>query len=111
MSATFVHAQSGELTMRPGRWIEGWVPEDQNQWIRQGRRIARRNLGFSVYGGFMVPQVFNQAIKLQSGQVAPVRLVEGYSLGLSWLVAAYVVCLVLTVALYVIPYARRGQRV
>lgn len=31
-----------------GRWIEQWEPEDETFWREQGRRIARRNLWFSV---------------------------------------------------------------
>jgi MFS transporter, NNP family, nitrate/nitrite transporter len=31
-----------------GRWIEHWEPEDEGQWAAHGRRIARRNLIFSV---------------------------------------------------------------
>ena len=33
------------LTHRPGRWIDGWNPEDSGQWASVGRAIARRNLG------------------------------------------------------------------
>jgi NNP family nitrate/nitrite transporter-like MFS transporter len=31
-----------------GRWIEHWEPEDGGQWAAHGRRIARRNLIFSI---------------------------------------------------------------
>ncbi|MFF7362468.1 MFS transporter [Streptomyces sp. NPDC008125] len=31
-----------------GRWIEQWDPEDETFWQRTGRRVARRNLWFSV---------------------------------------------------------------
>ncbi|MFE9251287.1 MFS transporter [Streptomyces sp. NPDC007088] len=31
-----------------GRWIENWDPEDERQWERGGRRVARRNLVLSV---------------------------------------------------------------
>jgi MFS transporter, NNP family, nitrate/nitrite transporter len=33
---------------RPGRWIDGYDPEDVDFWNTQGRRIARRNLGWSI---------------------------------------------------------------
>ncbi|MEU4672149.1 nitrate/nitrite transporter [Amycolatopsis sp. NPDC023774] len=31
------------------RWIEHWVPEDEAFWETTGKRIARRNLWFSVF--------------------------------------------------------------
>ena len=33
------------LTRRPGRWVDGWNPEDSAFWESEGRPIARRNLG------------------------------------------------------------------
>lgn len=32
-----------------GRWIEDWRPEDPGFWERTGRRIANRNLWFSIF--------------------------------------------------------------
>ena len=43
----------GSLTTRPGRWIDGWDPEDAQQWGSVGRSIARRNLGFSIVAEFL----------------------------------------------------------
>ncbi|WP_299528028.1 NarK/NasA family nitrate transporter [uncultured Streptomyces sp.] len=40
-----------------GRWIERWDPEDETFWRDGGRRVARRNLWFSVFSehvGFSV---------------------------------------------------------
>ncbi|GAA0637608.1 MFS transporter [Kutzneria viridogrisea] len=40
-----------------GRWIEEWEPEDPEFWARTGRRVARRNLIWSVFAehvGFSV---------------------------------------------------------
>ncbi|GAB2685068.1 MFS transporter [Thalassiella azotivora] len=31
-----------------GRWIDHWEPEDERFWATTGRRVARRNLAFSV---------------------------------------------------------------
>jgi NNP family nitrate/nitrite transporter-like MFS transporter len=31
-----------------GRWIEHWEPEDEAFWQARGRRIARKNLAFSI---------------------------------------------------------------
>ncbi|MGY4643186.1 MFS transporter [Cellulomonas sp. URHB0016] len=42
-----------ELTTRPGRWIDGWNPEDEGQWSSVGKPIARRNLGLSVFAEFL----------------------------------------------------------
>lgn len=33
---------------RSGRWIEHWEPEDPSFWDRVGRRVATRNLWFSI---------------------------------------------------------------
>ncbi|WP_309134990.1 MFS transporter [Cellulomonas sp.] len=41
------------LTVRRGRWIDGWDPEDADQWRTVGRAFARRNLGLSVFAEFL----------------------------------------------------------
>jgi len=41
------------LTRRPGRWLDGWNPEDTGFWTSQGRPIARRNLGWSIFAEFL----------------------------------------------------------
>jgi MFS transporter, NNP family, nitrate/nitrite transporter len=41
------------LAYRPGRWIDGWNPEDAGQWAAIGRPTARRNLGLSVFAEFL----------------------------------------------------------
>ncbi|WP_127793690.1 MFS transporter [Agromyces sp. LHK192] len=51
-----------ELTHRPGRWIDGWDPENRDQWERVGRSIAKRNLGWSIFAeflGFVVWQLWS----------------------------------------------------
>ncbi|GAA3802941.1 MFS transporter [Cellulomonas soli] len=48
-----VPATGAALTFRPGRWIDGWNPEDDAQWASTGRAIARRNLGLSVFAEFL----------------------------------------------------------
>lgn len=43
--------------MTMGRWIDRWEPEDPRFWAREGRRIAHRNLAFSIFAenlGFSV---------------------------------------------------------
>ncbi|MDM4720771.1 nitrate/nitrite transporter [Micromonospora sp. WMMA1363] len=46
-----------DLQRRPGRWIGHWDPEDGRFWRTTGRRIARRNLIYSIFAehiGFSV---------------------------------------------------------
>ncbi len=40
---------TGTPTHRAGRWIEHWEPEDPGFWERTGRRVANRNLWFSIF--------------------------------------------------------------
>lgn len=37
----------------PGRWIENWEPENEAFWASRGRRVARRNLVFSIWAEFL----------------------------------------------------------
>ncbi len=41
------------LTRRPGRWIDGWDPQDRAFWLREGRGIAHRNLRWSIFAEFL----------------------------------------------------------
>jgi len=34
---------------RKGRWIDHWDPEDKDFWAGTGRKVANRNLGFSIF--------------------------------------------------------------
>ncbi|ACU34798.1 NarK/NasA family nitrate transporter [Actinosynnema pretiosum subsp. pretiosum] len=45
-----VHEDRGAVarSRRGGRWIDRWEPEDPEFWAREGRRVARKNLVFSV---------------------------------------------------------------
>ena len=46
----------------PGGWIEKWNPEDEGFWKSKGKRIAHRNLVFSIFAeflGFSVWQLFS----------------------------------------------------
>jgi NNP family nitrate/nitrite transporter-like MFS transporter len=56
---------STDLIHRPGRWIDGWNPEDETQWQGPGRAIARRNLVVSVFAeffGFMMLGVWSVVV-------------------------------------------------
>jgi NNP family nitrate/nitrite transporter-like MFS transporter len=58
------------LVRQPGRWIEGWNPEDVGQWAGEGRSIARRNLGWSIFAeflGFVVWQLWSIVVVLLPG--------------------------------------------
>ncbi|HEY1178959.1 MAG TPA: nitrate/nitrite transporter, partial [Phytomonospora sp.] len=52
-STTAPVLDAAPLTHRPGRWIDGWNPEDGGQWASVGRAIARRNLGLSIFAEFL----------------------------------------------------------
>ncbi|MGH8869908.1 MAG: NarK family nitrate/nitrite MFS transporter [Actinomycetes bacterium] len=41
-------AEADVLRRRPGRWIDRWTPEDPAFWESTGRRVAGRNLAFSI---------------------------------------------------------------
>ncbi|MCA1705762.1 MAG: MFS transporter, partial [Actinobacteria bacterium] len=44
MPAATVTAPAGR-----GRWIDHWEPEDPDFWESTGKRVANRNLWFSVF--------------------------------------------------------------
>ena len=53
------------LTYGPGRWIDGWNPEDQAQWAAEGKAIAARNLRWSIFAeflGFVVWQLWSVVV-------------------------------------------------
>jgi len=55
------------ITRRPGRWIDGFDPENAEFWQSEGRTIARRNLGWSIYAeflGFIVWQLWSVVVVL-----------------------------------------------
>ncbi len=41
------------LGFRPGRWIDHWNPENVSQWEATGKKIARRNLAWSMFAEFL----------------------------------------------------------
>ncbi|GAA1652229.1 MFS transporter [Microbacterium flavum] len=54
--------QTVTLVRRPGRWVDGWNPENVAFWQSTGRSIARRNLGWSIFAeflGFIVWQLWS----------------------------------------------------
>ena len=76
------------LTFRKGRWIDGWNPENDEQWEGVGKKIAKRNLSFSIYAEFLgfcvwglwavvAPQLQQVAAKAADGTVIPGQFVPG----------------------------------
>ena len=62
-----VDAPAVTLTHRPGRWIDGWNPEDPTFWAGEGKAIARRNLGWSIFAeflGFIIWQLWSIVVVL-----------------------------------------------
>lgn len=62
---------------RTGRWIDHWEPEDDEFWERTGKRVARRNLVFSILAehiGFSVWLLWS---------IAATMLVAHYDFGFS----------------------------
>jgi MFS transporter, NNP family, nitrate/nitrite transporter len=57
---------------RGGRWIDDWRPEDPDFWENGGARVARRNLGWSIFAehlGFSVWLIWSvsAALLLKAG--------------------------------------------
>src|SRR4051794_11509103 len=42
-------AQTKTPLLTPGRWIERWDPDDDAFWEASGRKIAKKNLIFSIF--------------------------------------------------------------
>lgn len=54
--------QKIDSSVKDGNWIEKWNPEDKTFWETGGKRVAVRNLVFSIYAEFLafsVWQVFS----------------------------------------------------
>lgn len=57
-------------SLKEGNWIEKWQPEDEQFWENGGKKIALRNLIFSIYAEFLafsVWQVFSVVAALMIG--------------------------------------------
>lgn len=61
---------SPPLSQAPGRWLHGWNAEDTSQWESVGRKIAKRNLGWSIaceFLGFVVWQLWSIVVVFLPG--------------------------------------------
>src|SRR5262249_57356885 len=47
-SAPSVRSTMTEYALK-GHWIDEWNPEDETSWEASGKRIARKNLAFSIF--------------------------------------------------------------
>ena len=57
-----IDSGSMDSSLKEGNWIEKWNPEDEQFWENGGKKIAIRNLVFSIYAEFLafsVWQVFS----------------------------------------------------
>lgn len=55
-------APATSITHRPGNWIDGWNAEDETFWAKTGKKIAQRNLVWSIFAeflGFVVWQLWS----------------------------------------------------
>jgi MFS transporter, NNP family, nitrate/nitrite transporter len=46
-------AADSYLETKPSRWITNWNPENEGQWNTVGKKIARRNLTWSMFAEFL----------------------------------------------------------
>ena len=46
---TTIDAPDTSAPRRNGRWIDDWQPDDEQFWERTGKRVARKNLIFSIF--------------------------------------------------------------
>jgi NNP family nitrate/nitrite transporter-like MFS transporter len=49
MTATIDPSTQPSPPRRRGRWIDDWDPDDEVFWETTGKRVARRNLAFSIF--------------------------------------------------------------
>jgi NNP family nitrate/nitrite transporter-like MFS transporter len=68
-----------------GRWIDDWDPDNEEFWERTGRRIARRNLIFSIFAehlGFAIWVLWSVVVINLANAGLPMSLAEMF-----WLTA------------------------
>ncbi|HEY3609073.1 MAG TPA: nitrate/nitrite transporter [Pseudonocardiaceae bacterium] len=67
--ATTETTRSAPISRLGGRWIEDWTPEDPGFWASTGRRIAARNLVFSIFAehvGFAIWSLWSVMVLFMS---------------------------------------------
>jgi MFS transporter, NNP family, nitrate/nitrite transporter len=97
MTTTTIPPRTGDAPARAG-WITKWEPEDDTFWADSGRRVARRNLIFSIFAehlGFSVWLLWSVVVVALPAATFPYSVDQKF-----WLVALPN----LTGALIRIPY-------
>jgi len=67
--ATTETTRSAPISRLGGRWIQDWTPEDPDFWASTGRRIAARNLIFSIFAehiGFAIWSLWSVMVLFMS---------------------------------------------
>ena len=70
---------------RGGRWIDDWDPDDEQFWEATGKRIARKNLFFSIFAehlGFAIWVLWSVVVINLANAGLPMTLSEMF-----WLTA------------------------
>lgn len=78
-------ATTDPIARRSGRWIDDWNPDDEEFWASTGRRIARRNLVFSIFAehlGFAIWVLWSVVVINLANAGLPMSLSETF-----WLTA------------------------
>ncbi|HEU5471120.1 MAG TPA: MFS transporter [Actinophytocola sp.] len=84
MSAT-LEAPAASPVRRGGRWIDHWDPDNEEFWASTGRRVARKNLIFSIFAehlGFAIWVLWSVVVINLANAGLPMSLAEMF-----WLTA------------------------
>ncbi len=84
MTAT-IASTPATVTRRKGRWIDDWNPDDEGFWESTGKRIARKNLIFSIFAehlGFAIWVLWSVVVLNLANAGLPMSLSETF-----WLTA------------------------
>jgi NNP family nitrate/nitrite transporter-like MFS transporter len=85
MSATLEVTPTTPAARRGGRWIDHWDPDNEEFWASTGRRVARKNLFFSIFAehfGFAIWVLWSVVVINLANAGLPMTLAETF-----WLTA------------------------
>jgi MFS transporter, NNP family, nitrate/nitrite transporter len=85
MSTTLDATPTPPATRRTGRWIDDWDPDNEEFWASTGRRVARKNLFFSIFAehfGFAIWVLWSVVVINLANAGIPMTLAEMF-----WLTA------------------------
>jgi MFS transporter, NNP family, nitrate/nitrite transporter len=83
--STTLTAPEAPPARRGGRWIDDWDPDNEEFWASTGRRIARKNLFFSIFAehfGFAIWVLWSVVVINLANAGLPMSLAETF-----WLTA------------------------